>query len=181
VRLTALLLLLCAGAACPAAGDRDIWLLVDTQDQVLKVMRGERVLWRAEGIAIGRGGAAHGRRRGDARTPKGRYHVVRISRDTRYHLFLGLDYPNRVDAERAYRRGLIGEGDRKRILDALRHGRPPPQDTALGGGIGIHGLGSADRGLHLLSNWTRGCVALTNGQIDRLRHWVRIGTLVLIR
>ena len=171
-------LVLFVGAA-PAADE--IWLLVDTTAETLKVMRGDQVLWRVEGIAIGRGGAAHGRRKGDGRTPKGRYHVAWITRHSKYRLFIGLDYPNRVDAERAWRQGLIGDRDRKRILDAFWHGRLPPQDTPLGGGIGIHGLGRADPRLHAGSDWTQGCIALTNDQIERLRHWVRIGTLVVIR
>jgi hypothetical protein len=51
----------------------------------------------------------------------------------------------------------------------------------LGGQIGIHGLGRADPRLHEMADWTRGCVAVTNEQIDILRRHVYIGMAVVIR
>ena len=47
--------------------------------------------------------------------------------------------------------------------------------------IGIHGIGDGDRGVHRDFNWTNGCVALTNEEIDELLRWVKIGTPVEIR
>ena len=49
------------------------------------------------------------------------------------------------------------------------------------GNIGIHGVGSGDLDVHREYNWTNGCVALTNAQIDILAQWAHIGTPVEIR
>ena len=58
----------------------------------------------------------------------------------------------------------------------------PPQDTPLGGQIGIHGLGHGNPGIHNAGiNWTSGCVALDNRQIEALRPWVKVGMRVEIR
>jgi lipoprotein-anchoring transpeptidase ErfK/SrfK len=57
----------------------------------------------------------------------------------------------------------------------------PPQHTPLGGYIGIHGIGNGDTQIHETVNWTNGCVALTNQQIDDLETWVYIGMRVAIR
>ena len=53
--------------------------------------------------------------------------------------------------------------------------------TALGGQLGIHGLGVGDAEIHRAYNWTRGCVALEDWQIDELRPWLRVGMPVEIR
>ena len=57
----------------------------------------------------------------------------------------------------------------------------PPQQTALGGHIGIHGIGAGDPRIHEDFNWTSGCIALTNAQIDDLAGWVRLGMRVVVR
>jgi hypothetical protein len=67
------------------------------------------------------------------------------------------------------------------IIKAHNNGQIPPQNTDLGGQIGIHGLGSANLSFHRSMNWTRGCIALTNDQIDQLSQWVEKGTLVTVK
>ena len=67
------------------------------------------------------------------------------------------------------------------ILDAFRRGRLPPQDTALGGELGIHGTGDGSPAIQRDVNWTTGCVALTNQQAFELERWVRVGTTVVVR
>ena len=60
----------------------------------------------------------------------------------------------------------------------------PPQNTRLGGYIGIHGVGEVTREkmkIHRAVNWTDGCIALTNKDINTLRKYVSIGTPVIIR
>jgi hypothetical protein len=61
-----------------------------------------------------------------------------------------------------------------------RHGHPP-QNTALGGAIGIHGIGGGSPDVHHRFHWTEGCVAVSNEQIERLAELVGIGTRVVIR
>jgi hypothetical protein len=67
------------------------------------------------------------------------------------------------------------------VRRALRTNSVPPQNTPLGGFIGIHGIGIGDPKIHALFNWTEGCIALTNEQVDELAQWVHVGTPVTIR
>ncbi len=78
-------------------------------------------------------------------------------------------------------KGLIDHKTYYRITDSHVKGEIPPQNTLLGGQIGIHGLGKADLKIHRLMNWTHGCIALTNQQIDILSRWVEIGTRVEVK
>jgi murein L,D-transpeptidase YafK len=167
--------------AAPAAGLGETWILVDTAKLTLDVLRRGHRLLRLKRISIGRGGAGPDRRRGDDQTPLGRYRVVWLNPESRFHYFIGLSYPNRGQVERAFRKGVISRWERHRLLVAIDAGRLPPQGSPLGGQIGIHGLGVASRALHDIANWTEGCIALTDAQIDRLRRYISIGMPVVIR
>ena len=98
---------------------------------------------------------------GDRATPEGRYRIV-AKKDhgkSGYYRALLLDYPNAADRERfaaAQRRGEIPRGER------------------IGGLIEIHGEGGRGQ------NWTEGCVALSNSDIDDLYRRVKVGTRVTI-
>jgi hypothetical protein len=94
---------------------------------------------------------------------------------------MGLDYPNPDAARRALRQGDIDRDQWQRIRQAFHTGETPPQNTPLGGFIGIHGVGAGDLEIHGQYNWTNGCIAVTNEQIDELAEWVTIGTPVEIR
>jgi len=180
-------LLLCAccllGSAAPTAagGHAGRWLLIDTERLTLTVMVDERPQMTLHDIAIGRFGARRDKRHGDNTTPQGRFKINDIRPDRRFHRFIGLDYPGVEQAERARQSGVIGEHEFQAIAAAHRRGQAPPQNTALGGHIGIHGLGQGDRAVHEMLNWTRGCVALTDDQIDTLLRWVGVGMTVEIR
>lgn len=164
-----------------AAGTRP-WILVDTRALVLTVFSADdRVLARFDNISIGSGGAAEIRRRGDESTPLGVFHVAWIDRRSRYGTFYGIDYPSVDVARRALAQGVISRAQHDAILASFAHGRLPPQNTPLGGRLGIHGIGRGDPRIHAAFNWTDGCVALNNAQLARLSHWVRIGTRVEIR
>lgn len=164
------------------AGGGQAWILVDTEDATLTVLSDEnRVLARFEGISIGSGGVARVHRRGDETTPLGIFRIAWIDRRSRYDTFFGLDYPSERVARSAYAEGIINRLELDAIVDASRQRRLPPQDTALGGHLGIHGVGRGDSGIHEALNWTDGCVALTNRQIRQLSRWVHVGTEVMIR
>lgn len=167
-------------AASAVAGEQP-WILVDTAAGVLSVRQDSIELARFEHIAIGRGGTAPVRRKGDGTTPLGRYRVAWINEDSPFHRFFGFDYPSRADAERAHATGAIGERDLKRITAAIDSGNLPPQDTPLGGRLGIHGVGHGSLRMHRDFNWTQGCIALTNEQVDALAPWIDVGTTVVVQ
>jgi murein L,D-transpeptidase YafK len=168
-------------SAARALSAGEPWVLVDTGRGVVEVVQEGQVRLRLPDIAIGRYGAARDKQRGDNRTPLGMFRVSRIDPDSPFHLFIGLDYPTPVHARRAAAAGVIGPDERRAIEEAFEAGRAPPQHTPLGGFIGLHGIGRGDPAVHARYNWTRGCVALTDEQIDRLVPWIRLGTRVEIR
>jgi len=176
--LAALLLVIAAPA--PAASAGEVWLNVDTGEATLTLMRGDRVLSTFDDIAVGRGGVSAERRLGDKRTPRGEYRVVKIRERSQFHRFFIIDYPNEERARLALNRGEIDEATYHAIRRAANAGVLPPQNTRLGGNLGIHGLGRGDPRLHEAFNWTEGCIALTNEQIDELTPWIRLGTRVVI-
>jgi len=170
-----------SGARGVLAGEADTWILIDTGTMSLSVLQGDIVKRVYRNISIGRGGSTAEKRQHDGKTPLGAFHIVRMTTDTPFHRFFGFDYPNLEHAERARQAGTISQTRYAEIRRAIQAKQVPPQDTALGGYIGIHGIGKGSVAVHEDFNWTNGCIALTNAQIDDLSNWVRIGTKVIIR
>lgn len=100
-------------------------------------------------------------REGDMKTPEGWYRTSDKPWSRFYHA-IAIHYPNAADAKRGLRARRITRRTYRRILHALHRGRKPPQHTALGGEVLIHGGGGS-------SDWTLGCVALDNTHLDDLR------------
>ncbi|HJN76840.1 MAG TPA: L,D-transpeptidase family protein [Myxococcota bacterium] len=103
----------------------------------------------------------HKQRRGDLRTPEGWYRTS----DKPWSNFYGaiaVHYPAKADAARGLKAELITQAQHDAIVLAIDEGRKPPQDTRLGGEILIHGGGGE-------VDWTLGCVALDDAEIDTLR------------
>lgn len=158
----------------------DTWILIDTGDRTLTVMQGEKPLREFRNASIGRNGATGHKLRQDNKTPLGSFRVSRINNHSVYHRFIGLDYPDLDYARRALAAGVITQADFTAIRGAHEQGREPPGSTPLGGSIGIHGIGDGDPRVHEDFNWTEGCVALTNEEVDELTRWIRLGMVVLI-
>ncbi len=99
--------------------------------------------------------------RGDFATPEGKYNIVakKEGRQTKYYKALLINYPNDDDKER-FRRN-VSNG-------AL------PKSSHIGGLIEIHGDGGKG------ADWTEGCVALTNSDMDKIYKVVKVGTPVTI-
>ena len=174
-------MLLVMPADSSAIRDSDIWILVDTREKVLSVLEGNSVRRTYKEISIGRAGATLNKISGDNKTPLGDFRLVRIEPSTTFHRFLGIDYPTAAHAERGLRAATISREQYTAILQAIKAKTIPPQETPLGGYIGIHGVGAGDPSVHQKFNWTQGCIALTNEQIDDLSKWVYLGMRVVIR
>lgn len=96
---------------------------------------------------------------GDGKTPEGRYRIDRRNPRSAFHLSLGIDYPQ--PAQRRAARAL---------------GQSP------GGDIFFHGQPNAmPAGYRMRGDWTAGCIALTNAQIEEVWAHAAIGTVVDIR
>ena len=113
-------------------------------------------------------------RQGDRATPEGEFYVFTKNDKSAYFLSLGISYPNIEDAGRGLRDGLISGAQHDAIVKAIKRKATPPQNTALGGDIYIHGNGAG-------SDWTWGCVALENEDVRELFDSVAVGTPVTIK
>jgi murein L,D-transpeptidase YafK len=151
-------------------------------ERLLLVRKGDTIERRYR-IAWGRGGPGDKRRAGDDKTPTGVYRITGFNDSSKFYMFMRLNYPNVKDAFFGLKNKLISRAEFDRIAAAVKRGVAPPQNTALGGAIGIHGLGrETEKKLHIHRNlnWTEGCIALTNEEIRQLRSFVTIGTKVVI-
>ncbi len=117
------------------------------------LLRGESLL-RTYRVALGREPAGHKVQEGDGRTPEGSYVIDWRNPRSQYHLSLHISYPNKADIERARELGV------------------PP-----GGDIMIHGLKDGQR---LETDWTQGCIAVTNEEMNEIWALVPDGTVVEI-
>jgi len=148
-----------------------LWLLVN--GRVKKIYR----------ISLGKSPRGPKRHRGDNRTPEGEYFISEKRKNSIFHRFLALSYPNLQDANRALAAHLITIQQWVDIWYALQHKMTPPANTPLGGRIGIHGQGKLDKRLQAVLSeidWTNGCIAVTNAEIEELYRLVPLGTPVKI-
>jgi murein L,D-transpeptidase YafK len=131
-------------------------------------------------VALSRTPVGPKRRAGDWRTPEGTYRISGAPRKSRFHLFVPIDYPTRADVVAGFDDGVIGARTAQRLLERLARGELLPQDTPLGGTLGFHGEGEEWRGISEVLDWTYGCFALTDADIEFIAHHAPLGTPVVI-
>lgn len=131
-------------------------------------------------VALGREPLGDKLHAGDLRTPEGRYRIAGEAKPSRFHAFVPIDYPSLDDADRALRSGRIGARDHARIARAHARGERPPSDTPLGGDIGFHGEGDRWAGDSAYLDWTFGCIAVSDRDLDFLISHVEPGASVEI-
>ncbi len=124
-------------------------------------------------------------RAGDKRTPEGDFFICSMNHSKRFYKFMGLSYPGVRHAEYGVRAGLISQQEFDMIRKADQERQPPPWDTKLGGAVGIHGrmIDSAiapRRYAGAGTNWTDGCIAMENADVDEIYSVVSLGTPVTV-
>ena len=152
-------------------------------ERELRLKRGEQTL-RTFRIAYGKGDNGPKRHLGDNRTPVGYYRILDFKPESKFYFFMQIDYPNLLDAWHGYQDQVISSAEFKQIALAFKNHEMPPQNTSLGGYIGIHGVGEDTKErmkIHQSVNWTEGCIALANEEINLLRLYVTKGTPVFIK
>lgn len=120
----------------------------------------------------------------DNATPVGEYRICDIDTVHKYYKFLRINYPNLNDAAEALRKGIISQKEFDELKFEFYYEDCPSDNTALGGGIGIHGIGeynSIFKNLPFVFNWTDGSVAVTNESINEIYSVVKKGTKVVIK
>ena len=105
-------------------------------------------------VALGWGGAGHKQREGDGVTPIGEYRLTGKLPTSPWHILIGISYPNYEDVKRHAR--LKAEG----VI---------PHDASIGFGIALHGRAASMKdGEHKQQDWTAGCVAVDNPEIEEI-------------
>lgn len=125
----------------------------------LTVYRGVEAL-RSYRVALGFAPEGAKTRQGDGRTPEGRFRIDRRNPNSRFHLSLGLDYPQPRHVAAARAAGVSPGGD------IFIHGQPNRMPAAL---------------LPRKGDWTEGCIALANAEMEELWRITPLGTEVVIR
>jgi murein L,D-transpeptidase YafK len=153
---------LAADPAVPTIGAPRIVdrVLIEKAGRRLTLLSGDEVVqgfW----IALGGDPIGHKEQEGDQRTPEGRYTIDARNAESGYYRSLRISYPNEADRERAREQGVDP-----------------------GGQIMIHGLPEKLAWMgkfHRLLDWTDGCIAVTNEEMDTIWALVDVGTPVEIR
>lgn len=112
-------------------------------------------------VALGIQPVGHKQFEGDRKTPEGKYTINDKNPNSAYHKNLGISYPNKADRDYARK-----------------------QNKKSGGDIKIHGLAPsfAELGaVHRLTDWTYGCIAVTNPEIEELFTRTPVGTSIEIK
>lgn len=149
-------------------GSGNISASVSKADKVL-VIKSKRLLmllkegeiFRTYKVSLGKQPNGHKTRAGDQRTPEGSYILDSRNQKSKYYLAIHVSYPNESD-----------------IRNAQIHGVSP------GGGIMIHGIPpNLDRAGKLITStdWTNGCIAVTNSEMEEIWRFVPVGTPIEIK
>jgi len=173
---------LITGSTDGRPSDGPLRLVVWKRRHVLEVRYGGKVVRRYR-VSLGLDPVGAKESRGDRKTPVGSYYVYEKRPSERFRWFLALNYPDSDDADRAFGRGRISADTWADIWIADRFHHQPPWDTPLGAFVGIHGTGAEGRRARLrqASDWTDGCIALGDRDVDELYEMTPVGTPVEIR
>lgn len=169
-------------AQAAAAAQDALRITVWKKRHRLEVLRGGRVVHSFH-VSLGIDPVGPKETRGDGKTPVGTYIVYDKRPSERFRWFLALNYPHIEDANRAFAAGRISADTWADIWLADKMHETPPWDTPLGGFVGIHGTGAERKKAkqRQVSDWTDGCVALSDSDMDELYVMTPIGTEVQIR
>lgn len=135
-------------------------VIVMKKEHVLKLLRGDHVL-KTYKIALGGDPLGPKQQEGDHKTPEGSYILDWRNPRSRFYRSLHISYPNAEDQRRAAAKGISPGGD------IMIHGLPN----------GFGWLGAA----HRVRDWTDGCVAVTDAEMDEIWRAVPDGTPIEIR
>ena len=115
-----------------------------------------KILLKTYTIRLGFNPTGHKQKEGDGRTPEGRYFITHHNPHSAYHKSLGVSYPNKKDTENAKKR-----------------------NEAPGKDIFIHG-GPKNMLTHFFRDWTGGCIAVFDNEIEEIYQLVPDGTVIYI-
>ena len=134
---------------------------VDKSERRMFLLDGENIV-KEYRVSFGANPKGHKQQEGDQRTPEGIYTLDYKKEDSTFYRAMHISYPNQVDIERAKRKGV-----------------------SPGGQIMVHGQNNKtsliDAAIAQRYNWTNGCIALTNPEMDEFMELVSVGTKIQIQ
>lgn len=136
------------------------FILIQKKERILTLFSGKKKI-KTYQIALGFNPEGPKKEEGDGKTPEGSYFISSKNPKSQYHLSLKISYPSEKDKKYAAKKGVNPGGD-----------------------IMIHGLGKKFRHLgkdHVKQDWTLGCVAVTDEEIEEIYDAVEINTPVTIQ
>jgi len=140
-------------------GSADRILIEKSARRLTLISQGEVI--KTYKIALGGNPIGPKERQGDNKTPEGIYVIDARNRDSRFHLSLHISYPNERDKNRAKELGVSPGGDI--MIHGIKNGLSWTGDD------------------HAAVDWTKGCIAVTNEEIEEIARLAPIGTIVEIR
>jgi murein L,D-transpeptidase YafK len=136
-------------------------VVVIKSKRVMLLLNNGEIL-KAYRISLGKHPVGHKTRQGDQKTPEGTYVIDSRIPDSKFYLALHISYPNDSDIKNAQKLGIDPGGD------IVIHGLP-------------NGLGKKIGKLHRMTDWTDGCIALTNSEIEEIWKLIPDGTTIEIK
>ena len=143
-----------------------VYVVIDKSDYELQVFDAQG--WYATyPVVFGNSSLADKKVEGDRLTPEGTFHISSKRPHQKWSRFLALDYPTQESLQKFNERKQRGE---------------IPKNASPGGGIGIHGTWPHDEFMvDRYNNWTNGCIALKNEDVQDVYNYLKVGTQVTIR
>lgn len=135
-------------------------IVVIKSKRIMMLLKDNKVI-KVYKVALGKNPLGHKTQAGDQKTPEGTYVITSKNSHSKYYKAINISYPNESD-----------------IKNAKKLGVPP------GNGIAIHGLPKELEDIdkfHRRLDWTDGCIAVTNHEIDEIWQLVSDGTPIEIR
>lgn len=143
-----------------AANSAVDYIVVQKSDKVISMWKQGRIIRTYPILSFGADPYGHKAREGDEKTPEGTYYIDRKHPSQNFQKFLNISYPNEADKARAKQMGV----------------KP-------GGSVGIHGDKGGVAGFfqRMDKNWTDGCIAVRNADIEEIFEMVSVGTPIMIK
>lgn len=134
-------------------------IAVNKSLRTMQLLDSKFKIYKTYNISLGSDPLGPKHQSGDGKTPEGRYVINSKNPNSKYHLSLGVSYPNSYDRRNAKAEGVNPGGD-----------------------IMIHGIGEYGwvGAAHTLLDWTQGCIAVTNEEIEEIYSLVHEGTVIYI-
>ncbi len=127
-------------------------------------------------VMLGSHPTGHKTQEGDGRTPEGKYRICSINRSSKFHISLGINFPNSTDAVLGFKNKRIDIFRAGLIIAADFLHLRPLWHTSLGGFIMLHGESPDGK----TGDWTQGCIAVKNADIEKLASACSRGETVII-